>query len=204
MRIAIEVILLLALTFLGRWWARQLCQSDGTKPGPVWNAVWLFMAAALSLWWLESQRASWALFGVVMTCYLYLGALVDGWSGYLPNYLHLAALAVILPLQLLQGTFGLWPLLSGVLLFVVALIPHLIKSEGMGGGDVKLAGVVGLSLGLVPGGLLFALGLLMSLPHAVWLRWRYQAPVRVGPYFLLAFTVLVLLSEQLNLAIWLP
>ncbi len=85
---------------------------------------------------------------------LLLGALVDYEDGWIPDRVSILAAIGYLPLALLEGGWKL--LLSGVLsgaavllalLAIVLVMEKIMKTEVMGGGDLKLFAVLGLYFG---------------------------------------------------------
>jgi leader peptidase (prepilin peptidase)/N-methyltransferase len=102
--------------------------------------------------------------GVIVVSYLYFAAisvgltLIDLDTHRLPNNIVLPSYLVALALFTVACLLGAeWSsLLSAVIgmaaLFAFYLLLRLIRPDGMGGGDVKLAGVVGLYLGWLGGG----------------------------------------------------
>ncbi|MEN2741240.1 A24 family peptidase [Microbacterium sp. X-17] len=80
---------------------------------------------------------------------------IDARTHRLPNALVLPAYPVALVLLALACLLG-WPwdaffrgLVGGAALFAFYLVLRLVQPRGMGGGDVKLAGLVGLHLGFL-------------------------------------------------------
>lgn len=91
---------------------------------------------------------------LILLSLLLLGALVDLEDGWIPDRVSVVAVICYVPLALLEGGGKL--LLSGVLsalaillplLAVVALMEKMMKTEAMGGGDLKLFAVLGLYFG---------------------------------------------------------
>lgn len=143
-----------------------------TNAGPGWRGWWLAAAVAgaiaqplVAWWWIASrgtpagslgELASWwlglagFLFFAVASVVL---ATVDVVTLRLPNVIVLPSLGVLV---LLLGASALaaldWPRLAlslgvGAAGFAVYLALALIAPGGLGGGDVKLAGLVGVVLG---------------------------------------------------------
>lgn len=109
---------------------------------------------------------SWGILSFYFSLFLTI-AVIDLERRMIPNKLIYPAsplallLATFHPLGLAAGRTPLgnflYSLLGGAVGFVILLLPALIWAEGMGWGDVKLSGLIGLALGF-PGGAV-ALGL---------------------------------------------
>ena len=109
----------------------------------------------------------------------------------IPDVIVLPALALVVLLRAVWGTAGwggvlLWAGAAGLML----LVPAIVRPDGMGMGDVKLAGLIGACLGAVAiGAVLLALvaGAVGGAAHArlrgVSLR---DATIPFGPYLLAA------------------
>ncbi|WP_102161436.1 prepilin peptidase [Zhihengliuella halotolerans] len=106
-----------------------------------------YASSILSLW----------LLALVVVVFVFLGtrlAIIDARTHRLPNrivgpwYLVAAALMGSAALFAGQGSDAWRMLAGGAILFGVYLVLHLIQPKGMGMGDVKLAGVLGMHLGL--------------------------------------------------------
>ncbi len=111
-----------------------------------------------------------------------------------------------LPIAFLLSTFVLdigWSrsLIGGGVAFSLLLIPYLIYKEGMGGGDVKLSGLMGLSLGfpvvlaalflaIISGGLLAAALLLLK-------RGGRKSAIPFGPFLSLAALLSLIWGREL-------
>lgn len=153
---------------------------------------------------------------LVLVAYLYLGAisialsLIDLDTHTLPNRIVLPAYAVGAALlvgaavctsewdRLVTAGFGL--LIAGGLFLVL----HLISPRGMGGGDVKLAGVLGLFLGWMGWGPLaigllsaFVLGGLFGIVVLVVHRSGRKTGIPFGPWMLIGAWIGILFGQML-------
>jgi len=150
---------------VGAWLGRSLAQAryrqpqerDRPLPGHTW---WLVIAVALawaSLTFRVGSHGQWSL----LPAYLYLGAvgaaltLIDLDVHRLPDLIVLPSYPIVFVLLLVPTVVtGRWEallraVLAGVVLFVAYLVLALVSpgGGGLGFGDVKLAGVLGLWLG---------------------------------------------------------
>lgn len=136
-------------------WQRWLGINSRYAPYPPhrpwrYTLVWIM---ALLLGWLAEWRmggGNWA--GVLLAIqawFLLAVAVIDIEHRRVLNRMLLLALPVVLLLQLWTGLPGLLSALGGGLAgFGFFLLLALIRPGGMGMGDVKLAGLLGLTLGL--------------------------------------------------------
>ena len=151
----------------------------------------------------EAAQDAWAL-GVLILAYLYFAAisivltLIDIDTHRLPN-------AIVLPSYLVGGTLlATASLLSGdwiallragigmAALYTFYFVLRLVRAGGMGGGDVKLAGVVGMYLGYVGWGALafgafaaFLFGGVYGIALIVLRRAGRKSQIPFGPWMLL-------------------
>ena len=158
------------------WWQRLPLVDAWVPPGLVKDEKWrilgveLFSGAGFLLAYLKyGFIPEWGVF-VFYLCLMAVIAIIDIRERLILNRLVFPAL----PLALLLATFFpmglalekasiaptnnlLFSLLGGAVAFFILLLPAIIKPGGMGFGDVKLAGLVGLATGFP--GCLVALGL---------------------------------------------
>ena len=97
-------------------------------------------------------------------------------------------------------------ILSGVILFLVMLLIGLIgkklfKREALGGGDIKLAGIIGIVLGLKLGLVAIILSSLLALPYAVGaMMLNKNSEVPFGPFLIASMAIVFIFSDKfLNL-----
>lgn len=154
--------------------------------------------------------------GLVIVAYLYLAAvsilltLIDLDTHRLPN-------AIVLPSYVVAGVLlalaslltGDWmPLLRGavgmVILYVFYFVLRLVRPDGMGGGDVKLAGVLGLYLGFIGWGALavgafaaFVFGGLYGVALIVLRRAGRKSAIPFGPWMILGAWVGLVTGESI-------
>ena len=97
-------------------------------------------------------------------------------------------------------------ILSGVILFLVMLLIGLIgkklfKREALGGGDIKLTGIIGIVLGLKLGLVAIILSSLLALPYAVGaVMLNKNSEVPFGPFLIASMAIVFIFSDKfLNL-----
>jgi leader peptidase (prepilin peptidase)/N-methyltransferase len=123
-------------------------------------------------------------------------AMIDIRCRRIPDAIVLPAIAAALLLRGWWGAGWLWPASWSAATAALLLVPSLIRPEGMGLGDVKLAGLLGAVLGvLAPAGVLLALvtgaigGSVAALVRGRPVR---GATIPFGPFLLAASLVVAL------------
>ncbi|WP_243844313.1 A24 family peptidase [Salinibacterium sp. ZJ454] len=190
-------------------WLRGRCRDCGAKISARYPLVELGTALFFAVvgWWLLSAGSAngwgWAATLVVLAAFLYLAAisvalaLIDMDTHTLPNKIVLpaypvgaallgaAALLASEPARLLPALVG-----AGAL-FGLYLVMALVYPGGMGFGDVKLAGVLGLYLGWVGWGSLavgtfaaFLLGGLFAVILVIIRRAGRRTAIPFGPWMI--------------------
>ncbi len=137
---------------------------------------------------------------VLLLSVLLLGALVDLEDGWIPDRVSVIAAVGYVPLALLEG--GLPLLLFGVLgaaaifiplLIIVLIMEKAMKTEAMGGGDLKLFAVLGLYFGWQQGIFLVLVSCVLGLAAmalAGRLKKRTKAPFAPALYLAAWITAL--------------
>ena len=97
-------------------------------------------------------------------------------------------------------------LLSGLILFLVMFLIGLLgkkmfKKEALGGGDIKLAGIIGIILGLKLGLVAIILSSLLALPYAAGaMMLNKDSEVPFGPFLIASMAIVFIFSDKfLNL-----
>ena len=97
-------------------------------------------------------------------------------------------------------------LFSGIVLFLVMLLigfigSKLFKREALGGGDIKLAGIIGIVLGLRLGLVAIILSSLLALPYAAGaMMLNKDSEVPFGPFLIASMAIVFIFSDKfLNL-----
>ena len=92
--------------------------------------------------------------------------------------------------------------LSGVILFLVMLLigllgKKLFKKEALGGGDIKLAGIIGIILGLKLGLVAIILSSLLALPYAVAaMMLNKDSEVPFGPFLIASMAIVFIFADK--------
>lgn len=95
-------------------------------------------------------------------------------------------------------------LLAGVILFVVMFLigllgKKLFKKEALGGGDIKLAGIIGIILGLKLGLVSIILSSLLALPYAVGaMMLNKNSEVPFGPFLIASMAIVFVFAEKFS------
>lgn len=174
------------------------------------GVVWLGVAGGLG------AVDGWALVAVI-AAFLYFAAisvaltLIDLDTHRLPNSIVLPSYVVgIVLLAIGAGLGGDWPALlrAGIgmsAMYAFYFILRLVRPDGMGGGDVKLAGVVGLHLGWIGWGALsvgafaaFLLGGVFGIVLLLLRRAGRRTAIPFGPWMLLGAWTGVLVGEAVG------
>ena len=97
-------------------------------------------------------------------------------------------------------------LLSGLILFLVMFLiglfgKKMFKKEALGGGDIKLAGIIGIILGLKLGLVAIILSSLLALPYAAGaMMLNKDSEVPFGPFLIASMAIVFIFSDKfLNL-----
>lgn len=155
----------------------------------------LFMGVYMR-WGMSAQTlAGWAL-----TVILVSSAFIDLDEGIIPDVITIPG--VVLGLVISFFTIGFFPALWGALAFSgVLFLTAVISKGGMGGGDVKLAAVIGAFAGL-PGAVITLLlssflGALFGIILILMGRAGRKTPVKFGPFLAVAAYMAYLFSNQI-------
>lgn len=154
---------------------------------------------------------------VVTIAYLYLAAisialaLIDIDTHRLPNAIVLPSYAVVGVLFALACVLGadwsslLRAAIGGAVLYLFYFVLRVVRPAGMGGGDVKLAGVVGLYLGWIGWGALavgafaaFLIGGVVGLALILARRAGRKSAIPFGPFMLIGAWTGVFAGEALG------
>ena len=164
----------------------------------------------------SSTAGGWAL-GTLTIAFLYLAGvsivltLIDLDTHRLPNAIVLPSYIVaVLLLALATLLSGDWAALARaavgmIIMYGAYFLLRLIRPGGMGGGDVKLAGVLGLYLGYVGWGALaigafaaFVLGGLFGIALIALRRAGRKSAIPFGPWMILGAWVGLLVGEPIG------
>lgn len=170
------------------------CRHCGGRISPRYPLVELLSALSFVSLLLRYDLSWSALRYLLLLCLLLYGALVDQEEGWIPDRVSVLAILAYVPLAYLEGGWRLLVsgLLSGagiflVLLGIVLLLEKILKTEAMGGGDLKLFGVLGLYFGWKQGIFLILVACLLGLGAlALGGRLHKRAELRFGPMLYLA------------------
>jgi leader peptidase (prepilin peptidase)/N-methyltransferase len=175
------------------------------------GVAWYFAAPAVG-----AAAGGAAVAVIVAIAYLYFAAvsvvlaLIDLDVRRLPNVIVLPSYVVTLVLLTLACLLGAdwWALLrsalAGVALFTFYAILRVIRPDGMGGGDVKLAGLIGIQLGWLGWGSVivgafaaFVLGGIFGIALMLARRAGRRTAIPFGPWMLAGAWVGIILGEPI-------
>ncbi|MCU4673600.1 prepilin peptidase [Microbacterium fluvii] len=181
------------------------------------GVAWFFLepsTGAATAW--AGPGAGAGALAAVIVAYLYLAAisialaLIDLDTKRLPNAIVLPAYIVLLVLFALACLLGaewgalLRAAIGGAALYAFYALLRLVRPDGMGGGDVKLAGVLGLALGWLGWGALvvgafaaFLLGGVFGLALIAARRAGRRTAIPFGPWMILGAWIGILTGEPL-------
>lgn len=121
---------------------RGHCRYCAAEISPRYPLVEALMALLFLLVFLQWRLSLTTLTGMALSFALLCAALIDVDCGLIPNRLTMPALGAALILATLSGSL-LSALLGGLVLGGLFLALALLSNGGLGGGDIKLAAVIG-------------------------------------------------------------
>lgn len=175
----------------------RYCQAGISLRYPL---VELLTAALFTGAFLRWGLSAWTLAGWALTVILVSSAFIDLDEGIIPDVITIPG--VILGLALSFFTLGFLPALGGALAFGgVLFLVAVISNGGMGGGDVKLAAVIGSFTG-IPGAIITLLlssflGAVFGITLIILGRAGRKTPVKFGPFLAVAAYTAYLFSSEI-------
>lgn len=198
------------IPILGFFFSRMRCFSCKEKISFKYPLTELVFGLA-SLYLFPEDLSPDAIFGYAFNFSLfaamYAHFFIDLKHQILPDKINLYLLIVILPVQILMSPISFW-LFGGLIGFFVPLIVTYIFYKlrgvvGLGGGDIKLYGLIGLLLG--PYGVMATIfmsslfGSLVGLILIVMKKMHKSKPMAFGPYIILIFLFQYFFPEHFSL-----
>mgnify|MGYP000394787509 CR=1 FL=1 len=178
---------------------RGKCRYCGERISPLYPLVELLTAALFIGVFLRWGLSAWTLAGWALTVILVACSFIDLDEGIIPDVITIPG--VILGLAVSFFTLGFLPALWGALAFGgVLFLVAVISNGGMGGGDVKLAAVIGSFTGLPGAFITLLLSSFLGAVYGVTLmlvgRAGRKTPVKFGPFLAVAaYTAYLFASE---------
>jgi leader peptidase (prepilin peptidase)/N-methyltransferase len=186
-------------------WLKGRCRHCGDKISIRYPAIELLTALAFLLVYLQWGISFMTLSGWILTFILITCAAIDYDQGLIPNRITYPGL--ILALFLSGFTVGVPSAFLGALLYGgILLLTAILSSGGMGGGDIKLAAVIGAFGGLPASVLAF---ILTSLLGGVWAGYLVisrkggrKSEVKFGPFLAMGGWPALVYGPDLISAYW--
>jgi len=179
---------------------RGKCRYCGEGISPRYPLVELLTAVLFMGVFLRWGISAHTLAGWALTVILVSSAFIDLDEGIIPDVITIPG--VILGLAVSFFTIGFFPALWGALAFGgTLLLVAVISNGGMGGGDVKLAAVIGAFTGL-PGAVITLLlssflGAVFGIALMLMGRAGRKTPVKFGPFLAIGAYTAYLFSNQI-------
>jgi len=163
-------------------------------------AVELLTAALFMGVFLRWGISAYTLAGWALTVILVSSAFIDLDEGIIPDVITIPG--VVLGLVVSFVTIGFFPALWGALAFGgVLFLAAVVSNGGMGGGDIKLAAVIGAFTGLPGAAVTLLLSSFMGAVFGITLmlmgRAGRKTPVKFGPFLAVAAYTAYLFSNEI-------
>ncbi len=181
-------------------WLKGKCRYCRERIRPRYPLVELLTAALFIGVFLRWGLSAWTLAGWVLTVILVSCAFIDLDEGIIPDAITIPG--VILGLAVSFFTLGFFPALWGALAFGgVLFLVAVISNGGMGGGDIKLAAVIGAFTGLPGAAVTLLLSSFMGAVFGITLmlvgRAGRKTPVKFGPFLAVAAYTAYLFAREI-------
>lgn len=178
------------------------CRQCGAKISPRYPLVELFCGAGFLLLYINFGLTVEFLAGLVLFSGLVVCSLIDLDHRIIPDGVNLTLGLIAIPLLLVQSTQVLLNGVFGALVgFGLLLLIAVASKGGMGGGDIKLAAVLGLYLGWP--NIILALFIAFILGSVVGLIWVWvkqktlKEALPFGPFLSIAALVVLLWGTEI-------
>ncbi len=186
------------LSFL---WQREQCKHCGSAISWRYPLVELLTAVLLTLVHLQFGWSWTTLFWSAMTALFIIISFIDLDTMEIPTELVIGGAVLATAYNWLSGKPPVDWLLGGAIGFGLFYLIYVLSRGGMGGGDVRLAGLLGLALGwqqlLTALLLAFTGGALVSLLLLASGRVSRRDPIPFGPFLALGGYIAALWGERL-------
>jgi len=181
-------------------WLKGKCRYCRERIRPRYPLVELLTAALFIGVFLRWGLSAWTLAGWALTVILVACSFIDLDEGIIPDVITIPG--VILGLAVSFFTLGFLPALWGALAFGgVLFLVAVISKGGMGGGDVKLAAVIGSFTGLPGAFITLLLSSFLGAVYGVTLmlvgRAGRKTPVKFGPFLAVAAYTAYLFAREI-------
>lgn len=179
-------------------WLKGKCRYCNAKISIQYPLVELITAVIFLLVFLKGGLSTWTLAGLIFTSVLIVASFTDINEGMIPDLLTYPSL--ILGLVLSNFTIGIRLALIGSLAYALLLYVIAVLTKGMGGGDIKLAAVIGAFVGPVGSFMVFVisslLGLIWVIPLLIMGKVTRKTSIKFGPFLALAATVVYIYGNE--------
>lgn len=179
---------------------RGKCRYCGVKVSPLYPVVELITAIVFTVIFIKGGLTTWTAVGFIFTAILIVGTFTDITTGLIPDKLTYPG--IIIGLLLSSFTIGFKLAFFGSLGFAITyLLIVFISRGGMGGGDVKLAAVIGAFLGPLNSFLVFIISALLAfigvIPLLISGTANRKTAIRFGPFLAIAAWVVFMFSNEI-------
>jgi leader peptidase (prepilin peptidase)/N-methyltransferase len=197
---SLDLIPVLSYLFL-----RGQCRYCGDKISTRYPLVEILTALLFAIIYLRFGWSVWTLAGCLLTAILISTALIDLDTGFIPDVITYPGMLIGIIIS--YYTLGFLPSLYGMLaLSGTYLIILLLSRGGLGGGDVKLAGVIGAFTGIEGAFLTFIISSLLGGLWAVILLATQKAglktAIRFGPFLAVAAYIAYVWGQEILFYYW--
>lgn len=179
-------------------WLKGKCGYCNTKISMQYPLVELLTAVVFLLVFLKGGLSVWTLAGLIFTSVLIVASFTDINEGIIPDLLTYPSL--ILGLVLSNFTIGIRLALIGSLAYALLLYVIAVLTKGMGGGDIKLAAVIGAFVGPMGSFMVFIISSLLAFIGVIplWVKGKAtgKTAIKFGPFLALAAAVVYIYGNE--------
>lgn len=187
-------------------WLKGRCRYCGKRISPLYPAVELLTGILFLLVYIEYGLSIYTLSGWLLASFLIPAAFIDLQEGIIPDEVTYTGTAIGLILSFF--TIGIKSALLGGLIFsLFYLLVAVISQGGIGGGDIKLAALIGTFVGLEGILAVFVLSSLAGGIFGLFLlltgRGNRKTEIRFGPFLAFSACLVWLYGAKIAYLYWL-